>query len=1201
MASVKDLLLNSLMDLVEDEHKTFKWHLEKDHESIKKCEMESAGRLQTVDKMVASFGPEEAVKITVKILRKMNQNNLAEQLENKHKRGQAEGTIKTSSAVGAHSEEIRGSTADDREANFHDYTETSLRLKNKLKQDYEQILVGNSQTGHRKYLNDIFTDLYVVENETGGRVNDHKVIQIESNHKQLPAKETAIKCNDMFKVQCDTDRRNRKVLTTGIAGVGKTVSVNKFIIDWAEGTESQDIVFIFPIPFRRLNLIKEECSLMGLLNRYFFRSAEDLPSLPEGDGEVMFIFDGLDECRFTLNFKEDDTFTDVNEKTTVSKMIINLIKRNLVPSALIWITSRPAATSRIPRDYIDQVTEVRGFNDEQKEQYFKNNSSPEVAANLISHIKKSRSLYIMCHIPVFCWISLMVLQPLLAPESNDKTPTTLTGMYTCFVISQKKQMEERYCAEPEPNSNAVSFDQIILKLGKLAFQQLERGNLIFYEENLKECGLDVSEGSLYSGLCTRMFQEEMFSAKNVYSFIHLSVQEFLAALYVFMLGKDEKADLFLQCRRKLTWKLSKKPLFQLHNAAVKKALQSENGHLDLFLRFLLGLSLESKQSDLKGLLPGLELKTEDMKKTVDYIKKKIEKEKSVEKIINLFHCLNELKDDFVKEIQKNLTSGKLSTQNLSSAQWSGLVSVLLMSEETQEMFEMQKYRRSDQAVVRLLQVIKHTRRALLHSCNLTAQSCESLSSALQSSNSCLRELDLTYNDLQDSGVKLLSDGLKSSNCQLEILRLHSCNLTAQSCESLSSALKSLNSFLRKLDLTNNDLQDSGVKLLSDGLKSPNCQLRILRLHSCNLTAQSCESLSSALKSLNSFLRKLDLTNNDLQDSGVKLLSDGLKSPNCQLRILRLHSCNLTAQSCESLSSALQSSNSCLRRLDLTNNDLQDSGVKLLSDGLKSPNCQLRILRLSGCMVTEEGCGYVSSALSSNPSHLKELDLSYNHPGDSGVKLLNDNVEDSTYRLKKLNVDHGGEIRIEAGLRKYYHHLTLDLNTVNKVLCLSENNRVITNTYPEVQPYPAHPDRFDGYNPQVLCRESVGGRCYWEIEWSDGVDISVSYKSISRKGRGKRCVFGYNDMSWSLICTPSSYSFWHNNIETKLPVESISGRIGVYVDYSAGTLSFYSVDRDTTSLIHTVKTTFTQTLYPGIGFRVYFSGSSVELLMNENRL
>ncbi|XP_039539631.1 NACHT, LRR and PYD domains-containing protein 12-like, partial [Pimephales promelas] len=366
------------------------------------------------------------------------------------------------------------------------------------------------------------------------------------------------------------------------------------------------------------------------------------------------------------------------------------------------------------------------------------------------------------------------------------------------------------------------------------------------------------------------------------------------------------------------------------------------------------------------------------------------------------------------------------------------------------------------------------------------------------------------------------------------------------------------------------------------------------LHHCNLTVQTCESLSSVLQSSN-VLRELDLSNNDLQNSGVKLLSDGLKSPNCPLQILRCAMCNFTAQSCESLSSVLQSSISVLRELDLSNNDLQDSGVKLLCDGMKSPNCRLQILRLSGCMVTEEGCGYVSSALSSNPSHLRELDLSYNHPGDSGVKLLSDKLKDPNYRLEKLNVDHGGEIRITGGLHKYPHPLTLDLKTVCSLLLLTVENRVITGTVTRTgfHLYPNHKDRFD-FVHQVLCRESVCGRCYWEIEWSGFVFISLSYKSISRKGEGKECWFGRNDQSWSLFCSPDRYSFIHNNIETKLPVKPIrrrTGEIGVYADPSAGTLSFYSIS-NTTSLIHTVQTTFTHTLYPG--FWAHYNGSSVKL-------
>ncbi|XP_051539502.1 NACHT, LRR and PYD domains-containing protein 14-like isoform X4 [Myxocyprinus asiaticus] len=898
-----------------------------------------------------------------------------------------------------------GTTTKKGKSDHVDYSEVSIKLKNTLKQEYEQILDGNLQTSHQKYLNDIYTDLYVVKNETGGVVNEHEVRQIESNLNRPAAEDIQIQCSDIFKVQHDTVRRNRKVLTMGIAGVGKTVSVNKFILDWAEGKENQDIVFIFPLPFRQLNFSENQCSLMELLHNYF-NPVKQLQSLPEGDGEVMFIFDGLDECRFPLCFDNNEKCTDVHEKTSVSQIVKNLISRNLLPSALVWITSRPAAVSQIPREHINQVTEVRGFNDKQKETYFNKNSSPDVSEKIISHIKKSRSLNIMCHIPVFCWISVIVLEPLLNRGSHDKIPTTLTGMYISLLLSQMQQMKRKYVEGSEP------FDQVVLKLGKLAFRQLEKGNLIFYKDDLKECGLDVSKVSVYSGLCTQIFQrEKTFHERAVYSFVHLSVQEFLAALFVFLIFLHEKTNPFLQTmREKLNWKFQKS-LFHLHKAAVNKALQSKNGHLDLFLRFLLGLSLESNQDDLKGLLPSLEDKTERKKDIAVYIKNKIEEAESAEKTLNLFHCLSELKDDsLVEEIQKYLSSGDLSGQTLSSAQWSALVFVLLMSDETQEIFELQKYRRSDEALMRLQPVIKNTRRALLTGCNLTHGCCESLSSVLQSSNS-------------------------------------------------------------------------------------------------------------------------------------------------------------------------------LRELDLSNNDLQDSGVKLLSDALKSPHCTLEILRLSGCMVTEEGCCSVASALSSNPSHLRELDLSYNHPGDSGVKLFSERLNDPKCTLDKLNVDHGGELRITAGLHKYVCDLTLNSNTAHTGLILSEGNRKVTGVR-ERQSYPDHPERFDEYR-QVLCRESLTGRCYWETQWSgDYAVISVSYKGISRKGGSHDCVFGLNVNSWCLWCSNDRFTVWHNNNFTHIHSPSHNcKRVGVYVDCPAGTLSFYSVsDTHTLTHLHTFNTTFTQPLYAG--FRVY---------------
>ncbi|KAM6952930.1 NLR family CARD domain-containing protein 3-like [Lycodopsis pacificus] len=889
------------------------------------------------------------------------------------------------------------------------------KLKSNLKNKFQSVFEGIAKAGKKTLLNEIYTELYITEGGTAEVNDEHEVRLIETASSKPDRPETTIRQEDLFKASPGGEEPIRTVMTTGVAGIGKTVLTQKFTLDWAEGKANQDIEFIFPFTFRQLNVVKEKKYSLVELVHHFFSETKEAGIYSFEEFLVLFIFDGLDEFRLPLDFNNTEILTDVTESTSVDVLLTNLIRGKLLPSARLWITTRPAAANQIPPECVDMVTEVRGFTDPQKEEYFRKSfRDEEQASRIISHIKTSRSLHIMCHIPVFCWITAGVLEKVLKTREGGELPKTLTEMYIHFLVVQSKRKKVMYDggAETDPHWSPES-REMTESLGKLAFDQLQKGNLIFYESDLRECGIDITAASVYSGVFTQIFREESGPYQDkVFCFVHLSVQEFLAALHVHLTFINSGVNLMAKKQPRTHWPkvLSAKPkLTHLYQSAVDKALQSPNGHLDLFLRFLLGLSLETNQKLLHGLLTQTGSSSQTNQETVQYIKKKISENVSPEKSINLFHCLNELNDgSLVEEIQQSLSSGRLSRDKLSPAQWSALVFILLSSQKDLDVFDLKKYSASEEALLRLLPVVKASNKALLSGCHLSQRSCGALSSILSSQSSSLKELDLSKNNLQDSGlkdsgVKLLSGFLESPHCRLETLSLSGCQITEEGCSSLGSALKSNPSHLRKLDLRGNNLKYSGVKLLSGFLESPHCRLETLSLSCCGITEEGCSSLDSALKSNPSHLRELYLSRNNLKDSGVKLLSGFLESPHCRLETLSLSGCEITEEGCSSLGSALKSNPSHLRKLDLSFNKLKDSGVKQLSGFLESPHCRLETLSLSDCEITEEGCSSLVSALKSNPSHLRKLYLSYNNLKDSGVKLLRGFLESPHCRLKTLSL------------------------------------------------------------------------------------------------------------------------------------------------------------------------------------------------------
>uniref|UniRef100_A0A674MDF4 NACHT domain-containing protein n=1 Tax=Takifugu rubripes TaxID=31033 RepID=A0A674MDF4_TAKRU len=546
--------------------------------------------------------------------------------------------------------------------------------------------------------------------------------------------------------------------------------------------------------------------------------------------KLLFIFDGLDESRFSLGFNKHQVISDVTQVSSVGVLLVNLIQGNLLPSALIWITSRPAAAYQIPPWCVDRITEVRGFTDSQKEEYFRRRFSDEdLSKRIISHIKASRSLHIMCLIPVFCWITAIVLEDMMTRDQRGELPQTLTDLYSHFLRVQIKRKKQKYGGKQRPEELNKADKELLLKLGRLAFEHLEKGNIMFYSEDLERCGLDVSEVSVYSGVCTEIFKREsVIFQKSVYCFVHLSIQEFLAAVYMFhrYTRKDTVViNQFLKYSKPIT------SLDDFLRRALRKSLKSENGHLDLFVRFLHGLSLESNQRILGGLLDQMDSYPETIQKVLNNLKKVNSDEISPDRSINIFLCLMEMKDQSVhQEIQEFLKSEKKSERELSEIHCSALAYLLQMSEEVLDELNLLQYNTSEEGRCRLIPAVRNCRKAVLQTSGVLLKShWEVVASAMTSNPSHLRELSLIRNQsLRDDAVKLLSSAMMHPNCRLETLRLSDCSLSEISCGSLASALWSNPSHLRVLDLSWNQLKDPAVKLLCGFLQDPLCKLETLR-------------------------------------------------------------------------------------------------------------------------------------------------------------------------------------------------------------------------------------------------------------------------------------------------------------------------------------------------------------------------------------
>ncbi|KAJ8001840.1 hypothetical protein DPEC_G00173590 [Dallia pectoralis] len=909
---------------------------------------------------------------------------------------------------------------DQRKVNSSHLGKLRGKQKSFLKKRYQSPPGG--ETEHRFFVNcDL---LYKVEENI--EVNQHEYILIETGYRQR---------HDLLcsYIKPEPDDTFRTCLITGAAGIGKSSNVRRFVLNWAEGKDNQDIQLIFPLPFRELNLLKEKLNLIELLYN-FFPELKD-PGIYNLESYIVgFLFDGLDEFRRSLDFKNSPKMTDVMDAVSVPTLLTNLIIGNILPDARIWISSRPAAVSRIPCRYIDDVTEIGGFGDKEKEEFFRRAICDKKQANaVITFLKSSKGIYNLCQIPFICSIAASVLEKHYVEEKICE-PFALTPFFNDLLVLLK--MEKH---------NVKMVDE----LGQLALKQLIKGNTVFYEEDLQECNFDVKVASLYAKVKVPVFREDIgLHQKKIYYFSHTTIQEFFAAMWFLQSNCHQNeihpVDPKNQIERAL-WFF--RDSTHLKNA-VDMTLRSKSGHLDLFLRFLLGIARSFNLMFSKaGFAPSTALP-----ETLEYIKKKVLENPATPRAVNLLYCLKELNDFSLENDGKLfLATGLLPDTQYPRAHWSDLTTILAADTGKVDMMGFIFENRGDRELLRTLPLVKASKTATLQYHNLTERSCEGLASALTSKVSHLRGLDLSFNTLKDSGVELLAAGLAKPHCRLESLKLSGCRMKQKGFAALGNALQSNPTHLRELDLSGNEPGVSGVFRLADGLKVVQCKLQTLKLSNCKLGLELCQALEVFLKDNPQHLRMLDVSMNNLGDAGVILLMDLLTLT--QIHRLELYCCQLTEECCKHMADCLVDVTS-LRELNLSNNNLKDTGIKRLGEAFGHLNCRLvklnlacnvygscrwppigfnpiflkhldisrncfedgnlnavlfleiipyslEVLRLTDCKLTEQCCRNMTNTFWNHFTNLKELDLSGNQLGDACVQTLCKALTSGTCRLERL--------------------------------------------------------------------------------------------------------------------------------------------------------------------------------------------------------
>ncbi|KAM6204215.1 NACHT, LRR and PYD domains-containing protein 6 [Sarcoramphus papa] len=914
--------------------------------------------------------------------------------------------------------------------------------KKAIRQAYSRIKDQNARVGDDVSLSTRYSKLVIVNKHRDEEQREHEIMAMGRRHAEIMKEQanSSIAVNDLFKPGPD-GWTPKVVVLLGAAGVGKTMTARKIMLDWASGKMFAEFDYVFYIHCREGNLLTREASMADLITQCYPGSSPPLTKMLRRPERLLFVIDGFDELRFSFDRPQSELCSQPWEKKPVEITLSSLFRRKLLPDSSLLVTTRPAALQKLGKCLeCERYAEILGFSEVERKEYFdKFFENKEQAAVAFQFVRENETLFTMCLVPIVCWIVCTVIkQQLGRARGLTQSPKTTTRIYTLYLSILLRSLSS-WLKKGMPG--------VLRRLCCLAADGIWKQKVLFEEKEVQGYALDQQE-ALPLLLNEHVFQKDI-SCVSTYSFIHLSFQEFFAALFYLLEDEGEAQEPLAGPTRD-----------------VKELLESYGNSKNYFMltvRFLFGLLNKEHRKELEEEM-GCKIAPRITQELLAWLQNSqktdlalLMEETAVIRELEVCHCLYELQDErFVATALDPFTGVYLrglnlnrfdqmvlsfSVKNFPKLESLDLGHCTFLWDDPEDCVGPQLAKRAHrekqqkegkQSPIHLLcQALEESGCKLktlrFDRCQLTGACCGALAPVL-SVNPTLKELDLAGNkDLRDSGVKLLCEGLRRGGCQLQTVRLGCCNLTATGCKELATVLGTMPSLVqldlsdspladdgvreldlsdspladdgvRELDLSDNPLADDGVRELCGALVGPGCRVQKLWLWQCRLTEASCGTLAAVLPAIPS-LTELHLGDNELGDEGVRRLSEGLRDPACRLQSLRLWRCRLTEASCGTLAAVLPASPS-LTELHLGDNELGDGGVRRLSEGLRDPACRLQMLSLWQCRLTGACCEDLCAVLSASRS-LENLDLSENDLGDGSVRLLCEVLRHPTGVLQKL--------------------------------------------------------------------------------------------------------------------------------------------------------------------------------------------------------